>query len=91
MPLSKTTLQDVHQTKGYSASWTVPFGARVYFEKLQCGHGKDEEEKVRIIINDRVVPLPWCGGAKHGLCKLDKFVDGLSFARNGGRWSECFG
>lgn len=87
-PLSNTTLQNVHETKGYSASWTVPFAGRLYFEKLQCGH--DEEEKVRVLVNDRVIPLPWCGGKKDGMCKLSRFVDGLSFARQGGRWNECF-
>jgi hypothetical protein len=88
-PLSNTTLQPAHETKGYSASWTVPFGARVYFEKLQCGHD-EADEHVRIIVNDRIVPLPWCGGAEDGLCSLEKFVHGLSFARSGGRWDECF-
>lgn len=88
-PLSNTTLRNTHYTRGYSASWTVPFAGRIYFEKLQCGK-VDSEEKVRVLVNDRVVPLPWCGGGKNGQCKLSKFVEGLSFARQGGKWNECF-
>jgi hypothetical protein len=87
-PLSNTTLQTMEQTKGYSASWTVPFAARIYFEKLECGYGG--EDKVRVVVNDRVVPLPFCGSDEKGLCSLGKFVGGLSFARNGGKWDECF-
>jgi len=86
-PLSKTTIETAEQANGYSASWTVPFAARVYFEKLQCGPG---EEKVRIVVNDRVVPLPRCGNDGLGMCTLSKFVESLSFARGGGLWNQCF-
>ena len=73
---------------GYSASWTVPFAARMYVEKMQCT-GEDEE-LVRILINDRVIPLAACGGAKSGSCKLSDFLTSLAFARNGGYWDQCF-
>lgn len=85
--LSNTTLQTTQQTKGYSAAYTVPFAARAYFEKLQCvGH---LEELVRVIVNDRVIPLQNCGADFLGRCKLSAFVDSLSFARSGGGWSTC--
>lgn len=76
----------------YSASWTVPFAARMYVEKMTCkGKGEGEgEELVRVLLNDRVVPLQNCGADELGRCRLERFVDSLSFARDGGNWSACF-
>lgn len=76
-----------HKTHGYSSAWTVPFAGRMYVEKMQCGAA--EEEMVRVLINDRVVPLQDCGADYLGRCKLSAFVDSLSFARSGGLWDEC--
>lgn len=87
-PLSNTTIENTDQTYGFSAAWTVPFAARVYFEKLQCKH--EEEEFVRIIVNDRVQPLDFCDGDKHGRCQLSNFVESQSFARGGGLWNQCY-
>ncbi|CAN9228197.1 unnamed protein product [Alternaria alternata] len=87
-PLSNTTIEDTKKTHGYSAAWSVPFAARLYVEKLQCKHEK--EELVRVIVNDRVHPLDFCGGDKHGRCTLSKFVDSQSFARSGGLWDQCY-
>lgn len=75
-------------TNGYSSSWTVPFSARMYVEKMKCTG--QSEELVRVIVNDRVVPLETCGGDEFGRCGLSKFVESLSFARNGGDWDSCF-
>lgn len=85
--LSNTTIESTKSTHGYSAAWTVPFASRLYIEKLQCKHEK--EEFVRIIVNDRVQPLEFCGGDKHGRCKLSSFVKSQSFARRGGLWDRC--
>ncbi|RMZ73127.1 3-phytase a [Pyrenophora seminiperda CCB06] len=87
-PLSTTHMEDTDKTHGYSAAWTVPFAARLYVEKLQCKHEK--EELVRVIVNDRVQPLDFCGGDKHGRCTLSKFVESQSFARSGGLWDRCY-
>ncbi|KAE9961418.1 hypothetical protein BLS_002137 [Venturia inaequalis] len=87
-PLSNTTFTPPEKTNGFSASWVVPFSGRAYFEKLRCAGQK--EEMVRVLINDRVVPLETCGGDHQGLCTLSKFVDSLSFARAGGFWNKCF-
>jgi hypothetical protein len=87
-PLPNNTVVEAGRAGGYSAAWTVPFGARAYFEKMSCRGEK--EELVRVIVNDRVVPLEMCGADRLGRCKLSKFVDGLTFARNGGRWDQCF-
>lgn len=87
-PLSNTTIQTTEDTNGYSAAWTVPFASRMYVEKLQCGH--DKEESVRIVVNDRVMPMEFCDADKHGRCSLSKFVESQHFARGGGLWRECF-
>ncbi|KAF2845715.1 acid phosphatase [Plenodomus tracheiphilus IPT5] len=85
-PLSNTTIENTKETHGYSAAWTVPFAARLYVEKLQCKHGGDY---VRIIVNDRVHPLEFCGGDEYGRCTLSSFVSSQSFARSGGLWDQC--
>jgi hypothetical protein len=87
-PLTNTTIETITQTNGYSASWTVPFAARAYFEKLGCKG--ESEELVRVIVNDRVMPLEMCGGDSRGACKLSAFVKSLSFAMEGGHWAQCF-
>jgi hypothetical protein len=87
-PLLNTTIQSVQDTNGYSASWTVPFAARAYFEKMDCVGAS--EEYVRIIVNDRVLPLKTCGGDELGRCTLSAFVESLGFAREGGDWAQCF-
>ena len=87
-PLSLTTIQTTNKTNGYSASWTVPFAARAYFEKMTCaGAG---EEYVRVLVNDRVLSLETCGGDAFGRCTLSRFVNSLSFAQAGGEWEKCF-
>ncbi|KAJ4291955.1 hypothetical protein N0V90_009853 [Kalmusia sp. IMI 367209] len=87
-PLSNTSVESTKQTNGYSAAWTVPFAARIYVEKLTCRRAK--EEYVRIVVNDRVMPLDFCGGDKYGRCTLSKFVESQSFTRTGGHWDQCF-
>jgi len=87
VPLSNTSITAAPQTNGYSASWTVPFGARAYFEKMRCGGRR--EELMRVIVNDRVVPLQRCGADKLGRCTVDAFVESLAFARAGGDWDQC--
>ncbi|KAF1942892.1 acid phosphatase [Clathrospora elynae] len=87
-PLSNTTIENTKTTHGYSAAWTVPFAARVYVEKLQCK--REKEESVRVIVNDRVHPLEFCGADKHGRCTLSRFVESQSFARSGGLWARCY-
>ncbi|PYH47326.1 histidine phosphatase family protein [Aspergillus saccharolyticus JOP 1030-1] len=87
-PLSKTQVESMEETDGFSAAWTVPFGARAYVEMMQCE--AQPEPLVRVLVNDRVVPLHGCAVDKQGRCKRDDFVRGLSFARSGGNWDECF-
>lgn len=74
---------------GFSASWTVPFAGRMVVEKMRCGGGEGEE-LVRVLVNDRVVVPGGCRADEMGRCGLAEFVEGLGFAREGGRWGECF-
>ena len=90
-PLPKDAKAGPRKTAGYSASWSVPFAARMYVEKLACsGDGEEEEEFVRVLVNDRVIPLQNCGADELGRCALSRYVESLSFARGGGHWDQCF-
>ncbi|TLD09624.1 hypothetical protein PspLS_11755, partial [Pyricularia sp. CBS 133598] len=72
----------------FSVSEVSPFAARMYVEKMICsGH---QEEMIRILVNNRVIPLPNCGVDGEGRCKLGAFVKSMSFARSGGHWNKCF-
>jgi Histidine phosphatase superfamily (branch 2) len=86
--LSQTQIMGTDQTNGYSAAWSVSFAARAYFEKMICLG--QPEELIRVIVNDRVIPLPTCDSDKYGRCKLSKFVSSLSFAKGNGHWDQCF-
>ena len=86
--LPNTTIVEARQADGYSAAWTVPFAARAYFEKMQCQG--DHKELVRVVINDRVLPLAQCSGDSLGRCTLAAFIDSLEFAKMGGYWDQCF-
>ncbi|KAK3374407.1 histidine acid phosphatase [Lasiosphaeria ovina] len=102
-PLSNTTRHPARDTGGFSASWTVPFASRVYVEKMTCDSGSGsssgsgsgstggdaDDELVRVIVNDRVVPLTLCEPDDLGRCELGKFVKSLDFARHGGLWDLC--
>ncbi|KAG5918592.1 hypothetical protein E4U53_004085 [Claviceps sorghi] len=74
-------------TGGYSASWAVPFGARMYVEKMRCG--KHDDELVRVLVNDRVVAPKGCKADTLGRCKINDFLNGLAFAKKGGLWDQC--
>ncbi|KAI9369812.1 histidine phosphatase superfamily [Aspergillus egyptiacus] len=91
-PLSPTAVESATDMDGYAASWAVPFGARAYFELMQCKTetGRERGPLVRVLVNDRVVPLHGCEVDRLGRCRLDDFVRGLSFARHGGNWKTCF-
>lgn len=90
MQLSNDTVTEANSAgaQGFSAAWTVPFAARGYFEKMTC-EGKSEE-LVRVVINDRVVPLVGCEADDRGMCTLSKFVKSQGFAIAGGLWRQCF-
>ncbi|KAF2091933.1 acid phosphatase [Saccharata proteae CBS 121410] len=84
--LDNTEIEEAPAVGGYSAAWTVPFAARLYVEGLTCGHS--QEEYIRFIVNDRVIPLS-CAD-RDGKCKLQSYLDTLTFVKRDGDWSACF-
>jgi hypothetical protein len=81
----------------------VPFAGRMAVEKLACSGdfsadtgstGNAPKEYVRVLVNDAVQPLEFCGGVRKnsGLCELEKFVESQAYARSGGGgdWERCF-
>lgn len=86
LPLDK--VRSVRDAQGFSAAWTVPFAARMYVEKMLCSW--EDEERVRVLVNHRVLPLQTCGADEFGRCTLTKFVESLSFARGQGHWDRCY-
>lgn len=89
-PLSNTTLDGSREIDGYSAATFAPFGARMYIEKLQCRGAN--EESVRIIVNGRVRSVEGCKSQSSidGQCPLSVFLKSLAWAKDGGRWADCF-
>ncbi|GAM88425.1 hypothetical protein ANO11243_064580 [Dothideomycetidae sp. 11243] len=82
-------LKDKTQSR-FSASVSAPFAARMYVEKMRCKGKKPSDELVRVLVNDRVVPLRNCGADQLGRCSLGNFVESLGFAQRGGDWDKCF-
>nr|VWP00524.1 N/A [Ganoderma boninense] len=79
--------------RGRAMTWRtermVPFSARMVTERLKCAGGK---QSVRVLVNDAVMPLEFCGAAGNGVCSLDAFVESQAYARNDGEgdWEKCF-
>ncbi|KAL2148517.1 hypothetical protein VTH82DRAFT_2071 [Thermothelomyces myriococcoides] len=95
-PPSNETRQEPEGLAGYAASWAVPFASRIYVEKMRCrprGDAREKEEReemVRLLVNDRVVPLKGCGADERGLCTLNRFIKSMTFAKENGKWDLCF-
>jgi hypothetical protein len=58
-------------------------------ERLECGYVK---EYVRILVNDELQPLKFCGAGGDGLCELGAFVESQAYARSDGAgdFEKCF-
>lgn len=82
-PLS---LDAPNEARTWRAKRLVPFSSRMVVEKVACG----EEEYVRVLVNDEVQSLSFCG--EQSLCRLDAFVESQTYARSGGEgdWPKCF-
>ncbi|KAF2149057.1 histidine acid phosphatase [Myriangium duriaei CBS 260.36] len=72
----------------FKADTAVPFASRIVVEKMVCGKKKGPE-LVRVLVNDRVMPLRHCSADKLGRCEVGKYVESLAFARGMGRWDKC--
>ncbi|KAI0089102.1 phytase [Irpex rosettiformis] len=79
----------------WRVSAMVPFAGRMVVERLNCSQSGREarsQKMVRILVQDQVQPLEFCGASENGLCTLDAFVDSQAYARNKGEgdWEKCF-
>ncbi|KAH9899417.1 phytase [Cubamyces lactineus] len=83
------TKPDPHRT--WRVQRIVPFSGRMVVERMQCAGGANEQY-VRVLVNDAVQPLEFCGADAHGLCTLDAFVESQGYARNDGEgdFEKCF-
>ncbi|KAJ5895151.1 Histidine phosphatase superfamily clade-2 [Penicillium taxi] len=90
VPLQPNHAASVGVEDGFSAAWTVPFAARAYVEVMQCRGKSKPDPLVRVLVNDRVVPLHGCTIDSLGRCRLDEFVRALDFAKTGGDWNACY-
>ncbi|KAF8549943.1 acid phosphatase [Imleria badia] len=75
--------------RSWKDSKMVPFSGRMITEKLTCqGSG----EYVRVLVNDAIQPLAFCGASEDGLCTLADFVESQQYVRNNGDgdWALCF-
>jgi hypothetical protein len=93
-PLNATTAPPAPQPAGaYVASRLVPFSARLVTERLSCvgAPGHADEAHVRMFVNDARQPLPFCAGARDGMCALDSFVRSQNYSRSDGAgdWAKC--
>ncbi|KAI0722495.1 phytase [Earliella scabrosa] len=66
----------------------VPFSARMVVERLDC-RGR---ASVRVLVNDALMPLKFCGAKGDGVCELGAFVESQTYARNDGEgdFEKCF-
>ncbi|KIJ13340.1 hypothetical protein PAXINDRAFT_170615 [Paxillus involutus ATCC 200175] len=70
----------------------TPFSARMITEKLRCDDDGEDKEYVRILVNDAVQPLEFCGASEEGLCEVSAFMESQTYARSNGNgdWDQCF-
>ncbi|KZS87509.1 phosphoglycerate mutase-like protein [Sistotremastrum niveocremeum HHB9708] len=81
-----TTYPDLDPKRTWITSKLVPFGARMAVERLECSgpvSDLDFGTYVRVLVNDAVQPLEFCGGV-NGLCTLQAFLDSQAYARADG-------
>ncbi len=74
-------------TQGWVASEMVPFSARMVTERLACVRDGEAGSYVRIVVNDAVLPLEFCGGGgeeRMRMCRLEDFVESQGYARGSG-------
>lgn len=80
------------KARTWKDSLMVPFSGRMIVEKLACNGSGKQGEYVRVLVNDAIQPLAFCGASGDGMCALTDFVESQSYARNNGEgdWALCF-
>ncbi|KZP27686.1 acid phosphatase [Athelia psychrophila] len=75
----------------------IPFSGRMVTERVECqisirGVAARATEYVRILVNDAVQPLKFCGAGRDGLCELEAFVQSQAYARadGDGDFERCY-
>ena len=77
--------EEEEEGQRWIASRMVPFSARMVTERLTCERdGLVPGEYVRILVNDAVQPLEFCGAGEDGMCRLEEFVESQGYARRSG-------
>ena len=80
-------------------SHLTPFSGRMVTERLSCLIPDESQNTqpegnvyVRILVDDAIQPLEFCGANEDGICQLDAFVESQAYARNDGEgdFEECF-
>lgn len=79
-------------------SHLTPFSGRMVTERLSClipGSRTSQTEAnvyVRILVDDALQPLEFCGANEDGICQLDAFVESQAYARNDGEgdFEKCY-
>ena len=66
------------------ASRMVPFSSRMVTERLSCERDGEARPYVRVLVNDEVQPLEFCGGGQEKTCGLGDFVESQGYARRSG-------
>lgn len=82
-------LDHINESRAWKFGHIAPFAGRLAVERLDCvGYGK----RVRVIVNEALVDIPFCKSDTYGTCGLDDFVESQRFARVDGqeKWKECF-
>ncbi|KAJ7484497.1 histidine phosphatase superfamily [Mycena latifolia] len=97
-PKLSTTHPKPHRI--WRTSEIMTFSTRMVVEKLTCDRavrGRDAGDAyIRIIVNEVVQPLAFCGaqetGPWKGLCQFDAFLESQAYARHNGEgdWEKCF-
>ncbi|KAI0693629.1 acid phosphatase [Cerioporus squamosus] len=85
-------LKEKRGERTWVASRMVPFSSRMATERMTCVRDGREGEYVRILVNDEVQPLEFCGGGEEKMCTLDDFVRSQGYARRSGDgdFAKCY-
>ncbi|KAJ7731158.1 phytase [Mycena maculata] len=84
----------------WRSSEMMSFSTRMVVEKLVCEHSvrgrATSDTYLRILVNEVVQPLTFCGapetGPWKGLCRFDAFLESQTYSRHDGEgdWDKCF-